>query len=78
MPATFAPSAREEYEITDLNHEYLRRGQLSMWILNRGSAWLDMGTHGSASFVEAIEKRLGLNLAAPEEIVCRTGHISME
>jgi glucose-1-phosphate thymidylyltransferase len=75
-------SARGEYEITDVNREYLRRGQLKLIPLSRGLAWLDMGTHESlqesSHFVMTIEKRQGLMIACPEEIAYRFGYIVAE
>jgi glucose-1-phosphate thymidylyltransferase len=76
------PSLRGEYEITDINQEYLRRGKLSVQKLGRGFAWLDTGTHDSlanaTAFVKAVEDRQGLKIACIEEIAWRMGYISRE
>jgi glucose-1-phosphate thymidylyltransferase len=76
------PSARGELEITDINLEYLRRGQLKVKLLGRGFAWLDTGTHRAlqqaASFVQAIQNRQGLKISSLEEIAFRQGYIDKE
>lgn len=79
---TLRPSARGEYEITDVNKEYLRRGKLKVNVFSRDIDWFDTGTHDSllqaSSYVEAIEKRKGIKIACLEEIAFLNGFISRE
>ena len=76
------PSARGEYEITDINKEYLRRGKLQVGILDRGTAWLDTGTFASlmqaGQFVQVLEERQGLKVGCIEENAYRAGFINAQ
>jgi glucose-1-phosphate thymidylyltransferase len=82
IAAGLRPSARGEWEITDVNSEYLRRGQLHVEVFTRGFAWLDTGTHESliqaANFVQTIEQRQGMKIACIEEVAYHKGFITAE
>jgi glucose-1-phosphate thymidylyltransferase len=82
IASNLKPSARGELEITDVNREYLRRGQLEVSVMGRGMAWLDTGTHEAlmeaALFIQTLEKRQGLMVACPEEIAYRSGYITAQ
>ena len=79
VAANIRPSARGEFEITDVNRTYLERGRLSVELMGRGYAWLDTGTPDSlleaAEFVSTLERRQGMKIACPEEIAWRNGFI---
>jgi glucose-1-phosphate thymidylyltransferase len=76
------PSPRGEYEITDVNKEYLKQGKLKVSIMDRGTAWLDTGTHASlmqaGQFVQVIEERQGLKIGCIEEVAFHMGYINKE
>lgn len=77
---SLAPSARGEYEITDVNRAYLERGRLQVEVLPRGTAWLDTGTFDqmtdAAEYVRTMQRRTGLSIGVPEEVAWRQGFLS--
>lgn len=79
IAAKLKPSARGEYEITDVNREYLRQGRLKVELLDRGTAWLDTGTFRSlmqaGQYVQVIEERQGLRIGCIEEVAFKKGYI---
>ena len=82
MARNIKPSARGEYEITDVNRYYVEKGLLKVKVMSRGTAWLDTGTFSSltqaSQFVEVIETRQGLKIGCIEEVAYRMGYINKE
>jgi glucose-1-phosphate thymidylyltransferase len=82
IAASLKPSKRGELEITDVNRVYLKRDQLNVCVMGRGTAWLDTGTHEAlmeaSLFIQTLQKRQGLMVACPEEIAYRSGYITAE
>ena len=82
IAANLKYSARGELEITDVNRDYMERGQLKVEVMGRGIAWLDAGTHESllqaSNFIQTVEERQGIIISCPEEIAYRMGYIERE
>ncbi len=82
MAKNLTPSSRGELEITDINVNYLKRGDLDVKLFSRGTAWLDTGQHShlldAANFVRIVEERQGLKIACPEEIAYKMGFINAD
>ena len=82
IAASLKPSKRGELEITDVNRVYLKRNELNVCVMGRGTAWLDTGTHEAlmeaSLFIQTLQKRQGLMVACPEEIAYRSGYITAE